>query len=84
MDIYQRRRRNKSINGTIHIADIYATICYIVGINPFDERAAAANLPPIDSINMWPFLMNQTNGISPRNEFVLSSGNWWWYYTRRL
>merc|ERR1712228_960474 len=67
-------RRNMSLDGTIHIADIYATLCYIVGIDPFDKRAEEANLPPIDSINMWKFILGETNGISPRNEFILGSG----------
>eukprot|EP01084_Bolivina_argentea_P042854 78991_1 len=68
-------RRGETLNGTIHIADIYSTICSIVNIDPFDDRAAKAGLPAIDSINQWPHILNQTNGISPRNEFILSSDN---------
>lgn len=41
-----------------------------------DKRAAAAGLPPIDSINMWPYLMSDgSNQTSPRSEFVVGSGN---------
>eukprot|EP01083_Nonionella_stella_P034130 93448_1 len=68
-------RRNLKLNGTIHIADIYATLCSIVGIDAEDKRAAEAHLPPVDSINMWPFIIGETDGVSPRNGFVLSSGN---------
>ena len=68
-------RRGKELNGTIHIADWYSTICSIVGINPTDTRAEQAGLPPIDSINMWPWIIDDgnTSVVSPRNEFVLSS-----------
>eukprot|EP01084_Bolivina_argentea_P128351 226885_1 len=70
-----QNRRGKELNGTIHIADIYATLCNIVGIDPTDSRAKAAGLPPIDSINMWPYILNTTDGPSPRTEVYLSSGN---------
>ena len=48
-------------------------------MDPTDERAAAAGLPPIDSLNMWP-LLSGTNLTSPRTEVVLgmpsiASGN---------
>eukprot|EP01084_Bolivina_argentea_P042850 78986_1 len=68
-------KKGKSINGTIHIADFYSTLCHIVGLNPEDKRAEAAGLPPIDSINMWPYLIsNDTSNTSPRTQFVTSSG----------
>eukprot|EP01083_Nonionella_stella_P220597 789070_1 len=67
-------RRDKRLNGTIHMADIYATLCSIVGIDPTDHRAEKVGLPPIDSINMWPFIIGETD-VSPRNEFLISSEN---------
>eukprot|EP01083_Nonionella_stella_P220596 789069_1 len=66
------KRRGISVNGTFHIADVYSTLCAIVGIDPSDKRAKKAGLPPIDSINMWPFMTGETS-ISPRTEFVLAS-----------
>eukprot|EP01084_Bolivina_argentea_P098083 176309_1 len=67
-------RRNISLDGYIHIADIYSTICSIVGIDPTDKKAETERLPPIDSINMWPYLIGDES-VSPRNEIFLSSGN---------
>ena len=39
----------------------------MAAIDPYDSQAAAYNLPPIDSINMLPLLMGETN-VSPREE----------------
>jgi len=39
--------------------DWYATYCALAGVDPTDEKAAKANLPPIDSLNMWPYLSGQ-------------------------
>eukprot|EP01084_Bolivina_argentea_P227470 384160_1 len=72
-----QHRRNISLNGMMHIADWYATFCHLAGnINPTDKRAAKYNLPAIDSMNMWPFLMGQ-NGfdVSERKEIFLASHN---------
>ena len=46
------------------------------GIDPTDKRAEKYGLPPIDSMNMWSFLMGK-NGfdISDRNDVFLSSGD---------
>eukprot|EP01084_Bolivina_argentea_P020976 38962_1 len=69
-----QNRRGKTINGTFHIADWYSTILEgIIGIDPEDKRAKAAGLPPIDSINMWDYLMSDgSNQSSPRYEFMLT------------
>ena len=53
-------------------ADIYSTFCAIAGVDPTDERAAAANLPPIDGYNMWPWLSG-ANKTSPRTEVPVAS-----------
>ena len=41
--------------GIAHITDIYATAAALAGADPTDHRAAAAGLPPIDSLNLWPY-----------------------------
>lgn len=56
----------------IHLADWYATFAAIVGADPTDAAAAAAKLPPIDSMNMWP-LISGINTTSPRTVLPLSS-----------
>ena len=50
--------------------DWYATYASIANIDPFDNMAANANLPGIDSINMWPLLSGKNN-TSPRNEIII-------------
>ena len=44
------------------------------GVDPTDERAAKAKLPPIDSMNMWPLISGDVDK-SPREDVPIS------YYT---
>ena len=64
--------RGKKTEGKIHLADWYSTFCYLAGVDPTDERAAKANLPPIDSMNMWPLISGQTSE-SPRKDVPISN-----------
>ena len=57
----------KKLEGYVSIADYYATCAGIAGVDPTDKKAAAAGLPPIDSLNMWPYFTGQTDK-SPRTE----------------
>jgi len=63
-------RRGTAEAGFMAIADIYPTLCALAGADPTDARAAAAGLPPVDGLNMWPLLSGATN-VSPRTEVVL-------------
>ena len=63
--------RGKKTEGYIHIADWYATFCALAGVDPTDKQAAKANLPPIDSLNMWPLISGQ-NSTSPRTDIPIS------------
>ena len=62
--------------GIVHVADWAATLCGLAGGSAAacaaDARAAAAGLPPSDSLNVWPMLSG-TNATSPRTEFAASS-----------
>lgn len=64
--------RGQKSEGYIHISDWYATFCFLAGVDPADEKAAAANLPPIDSLNVWPLISGQ-NTTSPRTEIPVSN-----------
>ncbi len=55
----------QKVNGYMHIADWYSTFCALAGVDPTDESAAKAKLPPIDSLNMWPLISGE-NLTSPR------------------
>ena len=62
-------------SGHIHIADWYATFAGLAGVSSatlVDRRAAAAGLPALDSIDVWP-LVSGTNTTSPRVEVPLSA-----------
>ena len=63
--------RGKKTEGYVHIADWYATFCALAGVDPKDTQAAKANLPPIDSMNMWPLISGQ-NSTSPRVDIPIS------------
>ena len=65
------KMRGGKTEGYIHLADWYATFCALAGVDPTDERAAKAKLPPIDSLNMWPLISGQ-NSTSPRTDIPIS------------
>ena len=65
------KMRGSKTEGYIHIADWYATLCALAGVDAEDEAAKKANLPPIDSINMWPLISGQ-NSTSPRVDIPLT------------
>lgn len=72
--------RGSVSDAMVHVADWYATFAALVGVDARDGRAAAAGLPPVDSVNVWPNLM-RTNDTPARSEFAAStatllSGNW--------
>ncbi|CAE7245189.1 ARSB [Symbiodinium natans] len=72
--------RGSERGGIIHIADWYGTLCALAGVDASDQRAAAAGLPPIDSVDMWPYLSGAADA-SPRNtipvgDTCLISGSW--------
>jgi len=62
------------------MCDWYATFAALAGVDPTDHKAEKAKLPPIDSLNLWPYLSGQVEA-SPRNEVfadpgVLIMGDW--------
>jgi arylsulfatase I/J len=65
-------RRGAVESGFIGIEDWLATFCALAGVDPTDARAAAAGLPPIDSLDMSALLLG-TNATSPRTEVWLGS-----------
>ena len=59
--------------------DWYATFAYLAGLDPTDATAAAANLPPIDSINLAPALLladdhgGSSSSPTPRTELAIGT-----------
>ncbi len=65
------KMRGQKTEGYIHLADWYGTFCGLAGVDPTDKKAAAANLPPVDSLDMWPLISGQ-NSTSPRTDIHAS------------
>jgi arylsulfatase I/J len=65
------KMRGQKTDGYIHLADWYGTFCAIAGVDPTDDKAAKAKLPPVDSYNMWPLISGQTT-TSPRTDVPAS------------
>ena len=66
-------RRGEVEKGYITLSDWYTTFCALAGVDPTDEKAAKANLPAVDGMNMWPLISGE-NATSPRTEFPLNPG----------
>jgi hypothetical protein len=59
-------------SGLIAGADWYTTFAGLAGVDPTDERAAAAGLPPVDGLDVWP-LISGANATSPRRSVAIGS-----------
>ena len=66
------KMRGQKTDGYIHLTDWYATFCSLAGVDPTDDEAAKAKLPPIDSMDMWP-LISGLNSTSPRTDIPVSN-----------
>jgi len=65
-----QKMRGQKLEELITGWDWYATFAALAGVDPIDHKAVAANLPPIDSYNMWPLLSGEAH-MSPRTELAL-------------
>jgi arylsulfatase I/J len=63
-------RLGARLDGITHMADWYATFAALAGVDPTDHKAAKAGLPPIDSLDLWPYLSGAA-AQSPRTEFLV-------------
>jgi arylsulfatase I/J len=64
--------RGTPVPGLVSIADVYTTLCALAGVDPADDRAAAAGLPPVDGLDMWP-LLSGANATGPRADVPLGT-----------
>eukprot|EP01064_Diplonema_japonicum_P008406 TRINITY_DN15861_c0_g1_i1.p1 TRINITY_DN15861_c0_g1~~TRINITY_DN15861_c0_g1_i1.p1 ORF type:complete len:522 (+),score=73.66 TRINITY_DN15861_c0_g1_i1:57-1622(+) len=68
------KAKGTRLEGLITAWDWYATLANLAGVDPRDEKAEKAGLPPIDSIDMWDYLTT-TSVVSPRDEILLGSSD---------
>ena len=66
--------RGTETDEMMHIADWYGTFCGLANTEPADKRAAWAELPAIDSKDLWPVLSG-ANRTSPHAEIVLAANH---------
>ena len=64
--------RGKRLNGLGAVWDWYATFAELAGVDPTDHMAAAAGLPGVDSVSLWPYLSG-ANQTSPRKALPIGS-----------
>jgi arylsulfatase I/J len=75
-------KRGTVWNDYIHVADWFATFCAIAGVSSFDDRAAKADLPPVDGIDHSSLLIGKAMfGTGNRTEIhhsvrALTQGRW--------
>lgn len=68
-----KKVRGTRLDELVTIWDWYATFAAVAGVKDVtDHRAAAAGLPPLDSVNQWPLLSGQA-ARGPRSEVPLGS-----------
>eukprot|EP00756_Hemistasia_phaeocysticola_P054128 Hpha_TRINITY_DN30070_c0_g1::TRINITY_DN30070_c0_g1_i1::g.21442::m.21442/K12375/ARSI_J; arylsulfatase I/J len=64
-------RRGTQWTGIAALWDIYATFCGVAGVDTHDAMAAAAGLPPVDSVNLWPAWSGNDTELYPRAELAI-------------
>ena len=57
-------RRGTVESSLTAVWDWYATYAHLAGQDPTDHAAAAAGLPPVDSVNLWPLLSSPSHASS--------------------
>ena len=62
--------RGTTLDGYVALCDWYTTFCRLADVEPTDERAAEAKLPPVDGLDMWPYISGM-NKTSPRVDVPL-------------
>jgi len=58
--------RGRRHQGVVSIADWYATFSYLAGVSSFDPMSHSAGLPPVDGIEQWSAIVNQSDARAGR------------------
>eukprot|EP01060_Flectonema_neradi_P036510 TRINITY_DN702_c1_g1_i1.p1 TRINITY_DN702_c1_g1~~TRINITY_DN702_c1_g1_i1.p1 ORF type:complete len:531 (+),score=111.30 TRINITY_DN702_c1_g1_i1:45-1637(+) len=62
--------KGTKLEGYICGWDWYTTFAHLAGVTAVDEKAEKAGLPPIDGINVWPYISGQVD-TSPRTRIPI-------------
>lgn len=71
--------QGKKLEGLTAVWDWYATFAHLGGVDPTDHRAAAAGLPPVDGMNLWPYISGLVSS-SPRKTLPLGGSSCHWLH----
>tara|TARA_B110000208_G_scaffold61718_1_gene80170 strand:+ start:64 stop:1842 length:1779 start_codon:yes stop_codon:yes gene_type:complete len=66
--------RGTKLTGLATAWDIYGTFAHLAGVDPTDHKAAAAGLPPVDSVNQWEYFSGATT-TPPRTVVPVGSSS---------
>lgn len=66
--------KGRKLDGLSTVWDWYSTFAHLGGVDPTDVRASSVGLPPVDSINLWPYLSGATL-TSPRTSIPIGSSS---------
>jgi arylsulfatase I/J len=64
--------RGTKLTGLMAAWDWYTTFAKLAGVDPTDHVAAKAGLPPVDGVDLWPYLSGATK-TSPRSAIPIGS-----------
>lgn len=64
--------RGARLDGYMHAADWYPTICGLAGIDAADPNPQAPEIPDVDGFDLWPYISGKVTK-SPRTEIMLAS-----------
>lgn len=64
--------RGVKLDGYMHAADWYPTVCGLAGIDAADPNPKATEVPDIDGFDLWPYISGEVSE-SPRTEIMLAS-----------
>jgi len=76
------QKRGSKLDDYLHMTDWYTTFCALAGVDPADERAARAGLPPVDGFDQSALLLGEAPfGTGKRVEIhhsarALTFGRW--------
>jgi arylsulfatase A-like enzyme len=60
--------RGGNLPTTIHFADVYPTLCILIGVSPADDVELQGATRSIDGLDFWPFLLNSTTTVDRGEE----------------
>ena len=68
--------KGRTLDGLMHLADWFPTICSLAGVDPQIAADTDAGYPAVDGYDLWPYLSG-AEAKSPRNEIMFGPERTW-------